>query len=239
MIRGGTVAALAAMLVLCAACGGKTWHTTQPVTPTTYGRLDAPIERSVGKLRRLALLPVKVDVTLPLFGGAFSEKRTRAAEEQLAQGWRWGSELFLTGAKGYEVVRVEDLGEELAVLDALAVWAAAAEADQMAPPETARAAAAAGQRLSVDGFLIIRGLERAPNVTTILTILTASLTWPLILLENRQEYRAVIVEAATGRIVWRANVWQSSISMDNPRPKLMPEALFRDIEHAVPKVLAE
>ena len=239
MTRRGSTAAVAAVVLFASACGGKTWHTTGPVTPTTYHGIDAPIERSVGKLRRLALLPVKVDVTLALFKGAFSKERTRAVAESLAATWGTGSAGYLSAAKGYEVIRLEGHGEDHAALASLAAWAMDAGRDQTPPPELAQATAALARRLSVDGFLVVRGLQRSPNVTSVLALLTASLSWALIPLESRQEYRGVIVEGASGRLVWRANVWQASIEIGDAheRFRIAPARLFENIEHAVPAAL--
>jgi hypothetical protein len=233
------LASALAGLLLCAGCGGKTWQTAQPVTPTTYERVGAPVERTIGKLRRLAVLPVKMDVTLPLFGGAFSEPRTRDAEARLAATWAGRTTAFLSGTKGYEIVPLEALGAGEAALSALADWAPDAEEDATAPPDTAAAVASLARRLGVDGFVAVRGLQRAPNASLVLTILTASLTWPLIALENREAYRAAVVEAATGRVVWRARVWHASPFLGGAARRLNPEDLFGRIEHAVPIVLTE
>ena len=182
-----------------------------------------------------------MNVTLPLFdGGAFSKKRTAAVEAHLARLWARRSADFLSAAKGYDVVPLEDIGDDRPVLDALTAWSADGHRDEIPPPETAQSVAALAERLSIDGFLVIHGLQRSPNVTTVLTILTASLTWPLIAVESRQAYEAAIVEAATGRIVWRANVWRASPLLGDPHVvKLEPKDLFDGIEHAVPAVLIQ
>ena len=236
MNRPGAVAMLLVGL-LCTACGGKTWHTTTPTTPTTYDRIDAPIERSVGKLRRLALVPVKIDATLELFHGAFSKARTQAAEADRGRAWAWGTEAYLASAKGYEIVRLDDMSEDAAALATLTAWAEDGRADQTPPADTASAIAEMARRLSVDGFVVVRGVERAPRLTPILMILTASLSWPLIAVENRQNYHADVIEAASGRIVWRANLWKASPVLQYV--PFGPADLFRDIEHAVPSVLAQ
>jgi hypothetical protein len=209
------------------------------VTPTTYQRVDAPIERSAGKLRRLALLPVKVDVTLPIFGGLFSKDRTRAVEAQLAKIWSVRSAMLLSEDKGYDIVPVEDDGSSPAEFAALAAWAMGSGTDERPGPELARFAAAQAHRLQVDGFVVIRGLRRSPTVTTVLTLLTASLAWPLIPFESREEFRGVIVEAATGRVVWRANAWHAFFKIDEPPPPVAPQELFGSLEHALPNAVTE
>ena len=59
-----------------------------------------------------------------------------------------------------------------------------------------------------------------------------------IILHN-ELYRGVIVEGASGRLVWRANVWQASIEIGDAheRFRIAPARLFENIEHAVPAAL--
>jgi hypothetical protein len=249
MSRAG--AAFTAAALLLAGCGGRVWQAPEPMTPVSYQHIDQRVDRSVGRLRRLALPPVHVDVTLPLFDGAFSKTRSAAAGAAVAR--IWGSETArVLEVKGYEVVQLdlyEDMAEAklgvsweqaVAHLDELATWARTS-ADGEPPPERVTAAlTAVVRRLGVDGLVIVQGSRRAANVSTVLTILTASATWPLMFAEGRETFRADIFEVATGRIVWRGTAWHHLGTPGGQSvPLVTPTQVFEMLEPAIPKVLTE
>ena len=71
------------------------WHTDQPVTPITYRVPAYRAERSVGNLRRLAILPVRVR-HVDVFSLITQSERTDA-------GFTYQAVDYLSEQKGYQV----------------------------------------------------------------------------------------------------------------------------------------
>jgi hypothetical protein len=225
------------------------------ITAITDNRPNASVERSVGKLRRLVIAPVGYRVIggsfVALFGGTIKEKyfkKTLLSETMsLLNDW-----------KGYEAVPMDPyledvLREKLNLsdeqiqkhMDELAEWAKESTKGEDPPEEIADLVSRIGLALNVDGLLFIQGFIKPPIYTMTLTILTASLAWPLLSLEADNELRADIYEVSSGKIAWSRKVSIKPILLDEPTmdrqhdPKHWSRLLFEPLEHAIPKVLVE
>jgi hypothetical protein len=224
------------------------------ITAITDNRPNASVERSVGKLRRLAIAPVGYKVIegsfVALFGGTTNENNFKKAllSETMS---------LLNDWKGYEAVPI-DLYEDVLReklnpsdeqiqkhMDVLADWAKESTNGEDPPEEIADLVSRIGLALNVDGLLFIQGFNKPPNYTMALTILTASLAWPLLSLEADNELRADIYEVSSGKIVWSRKVSITPILLDQPtqyeiaNPKHWARLLFEPLEYAIPKVLVE
>ncbi len=246
---------IAFLLFAMSACSTiKVSQDSTEITAITDNRANASVERSVGKLRRLVIAPVGYKVIegsfIALFGGTMNENNFKKAllSETMS---------LLNDWKGYEAVPIdlyEDvLREKLNLsdeqiqkyMDVLADWAKEPTYGEDPPEEIADIVSRIGLALNVDGLLFIQGFNKPPNYTMALTILTASLAWPLLSLEADNELRADIYEVSSGKIVWSRKVSITPILLDQPTqdeiadPKHWTRLLFEPLENAIPKVLVE
>lgn len=241
------LALVATIVFLFSACSAHVWEDPGTITPVSYQRLEGRIERSVGKLRRLLLVPARYREGKQWFadapGSSTVDKEDAVSRELTSAALR-----VLSEYKGYEVIPLhlyEDMSpERLGVsaeelekqIEALAEWARSSGDGQASPEQVARIVSSIGRPFNADGILIIQGSRRYANFTTLLTILTASLTWPLIFLEGKEELRADVYEVSTGKIVWR-RIRTGPIAWPD-LPPLVAD-LFRELEHAVPRALIQ
>jgi hypothetical protein len=188
---------------------------------------------------------------IALFGG------TKKKENYFKKALLSETMSLLNDWKGYEAVPIdlyEDvLREKLNLsheqiqkhMDVLADWAKEPTNGEDPPEEIADLVSRIGLALNVDGLLFIQGFNKPPNYTMALTILTASLAWPLLSLEADNELRAGIYEVSSGNIVWSRKVSITPILLDQPTqdeiadPKHWARLLFEPLENAIPKVLVE
>ncbi len=245
----------ALLLFALSACSTiKVSQDSTEIPAITDNRPNTSVERSVGKLRRLVIAPVGYRVIegsfLALFGGTIKEntfkKNLLSETMSLLNDW-----------KGYEAVPIdlhEDVLREKLNLsheqsqkhrEVLADWAKEPTNGEDPPEEIADLVSRIGLALNVDGLLFIQGFNKPPNYTMALTILTASLAWPLLSLEADNELRAGIYEVSSGKIVWSRKVSITPILLDQPtqdeiaNPKHWARLLFEPLENAIPKVLVE
>ena len=204
-IRTRNLGAIA--LCLCSACvSTSVWQASGEFTPLSYRRADEGFARSVGKLRRLVLLPVRLE----------------QARQEVVEGWSSRALRILSDQKGYEVIPL-DLYEDIIATrldvsveetrrnaDRLTRWASES-ADGAPPPEdVVGVVSRLGRGLKADAVVVIHGLT---------SMLGADL-----------------FEVATGRIVWRRRMSTPSPpfapwimdSLFHPLEHAVPRALIEE-----------
>ncbi|MGA8049542.1 MAG: hypothetical protein WCA09_05135 [Burkholderiales bacterium] len=215
------------------------------ITPLTYAIAEGAPVRTIGLLRRLAILPVKLE-THPSpppecadtcdFGGL----RHAIAE---------GVPRFLRDYRGYEVIVLPD------ELPAAAEFTRSAVADITATlrqtrDRSARPADAAvamhlrelGAALNVDGFVLVSAERSIPTDAEFLGIGLLTLTFGMYF-TGHTALDVQIYEAATGRLVWRSSLrtqgdalWGDSDML--PSPIKIVVQVLDSIEPAMPAVFA-
>lgn len=238
MKRSRVLALLLACALLGVSCAEHLWSTPREVVPRSYQRALPGTLRSIGRLRRLVLPVPRCEIVR-------DRKRLGSEEHALAVTLRDLALAELRDARGYDVVLPEVLlgaeersdpsEEELASLvDRAARWAHGSP-DGASPPEDVVAAV---RRLAgawnADGLLLLQVHQRyASTWNVVLVVLTASLSWPLLLLEARSEARADLFEAASGEIVWR----RVRREIDRSEPARLVRDVVAPIEPALPAAM--
>lgn len=249
-------ALLLMIAVLSAGCV-QSWTTEQAVTPSTYGASLARVPRTVGMLRRLAVLPIVQDLPAICREGT-DDRPTISAPGGIA-----GTLVSrIRDGKGYEVIPLdaalyrewlESPGNQ-SFLEEITRWSiSTGEGDQVGEL-TGKLLSRLAEEKAVDGLLVLHVRRRCEMASDALRSLRGVLTlglnelWPdADMLAPYREYRASILEAASGRPVWRGLVRP----MPNPPagryapdpatmyPVLYPthDKLFESLEPAVPKLL--
>ena len=241
----GAAAVLGMTLMGCASSSIITSSPT--VTPITHRPEEHSLQRSVGLLRRLAVLPADIDFT--------PQNPKRCLDpcnwEQLRQGLAPSVVDYLSTSRGYEAVVLDpsapsnasvdltddDLQEGVARLAAFA-----RERSSDAPPEElAKMIQELGMKAGVDGIVVVHGSATVPSWwdVAIMIPLAASgygflAAFPVEMARLGIKMEADIFEAATGRMVWSAVF--SSGRMDIPAGVIATK-LFDPIEPALPAVL--
>ncbi|MFQ5539137.1 MAG: hypothetical protein ACE5FB_01955 [Candidatus Binatia bacterium] len=235
--------AAAVLFVLCSACSHRVWQDSAEITPISYQIPKGQDKRSVGLLRRLAIVPIRFLQGHDIWDWSTSEN-LRAAGEASVQRALLSQTINLLSSLGYDVVPLEiyeDIYQEKLTispaemqdyLDVLAEWASTFSDGEEPPENVANIVSKIGRPLNVDGLVVIEGLTKPPNITGVLAVLTASLSWPLIFLEGKSELRTDIYEVSSGRIVWRSRVRD----VYGGAPNMMLGRLFDQLEGAVPLV---
>lgn len=233
------------LLLLCSACSSAVWQDSRDISPISYQISEEHIERSVGRLRRLAIAPVRFKQHVDVWDSYFSsEKREsrragREAEKEIALFSKTVNQL--TEEKGYEVVpftlyedilteklkwSTEQVHQHLGVL---ADWAQTSSDGEESPEDIINIVSKIGHALNVDGLLMIQGFQKPPNVTKTLMLVPfyGVFAIPFMFVEGDAGIRADIYEVSSGRIVWRSSKGGGD------------RGLFSELENAIPKVLAE
>ena len=218
---------MASVIVPLIACSPKRPTASLETTPISYQPSQTPIERTVGKLRRLAIAPVNYDCVKFL-----RYCPSEAVEENLKGTLLAESIILLIDWKGYDVVPIDPninfLADHLKTsaeqitqdLGVLGHWAMKSFDDiDGSRPEVPKIVSAIGRALNVDGLVFVHAID-SPN--------------PF----RDSELGAVIYEVSSGRIVWsKRGILLEMLNAHDPRQ--MTGALFGTLEHAVPKILAE
>jgi hypothetical protein len=231
------------LLLLCPlvfGCATETVRSSLPdVTPVTYAPVIHKLDRSVGKLRRLLVLPIQLEVSPKNPKGCLDECAWVGLTNNLA------SQVvsYLKDERGYDVLSWDDLikGDTFqAVLPdglediARKLLEYARNVSSDGPPGEAGSlvkdlAGCAG----LDGLVLVHG-----NATSFslwdwaLGYASFTLSFPLSMLRVGVSLRADIFEAATGRIVW-GSAMHAKVVEDPARH------LFEPIEPALPRVLTK
>jgi len=202
------LAALLALMVLfgCA----REWRTSEPVQPTTYVAQSYRAVSSVGRLSRLAVMPVRLN--------AEADAEQLALPESIAQRQRLARELqasvsaYLANQKGYETLNV----------------------DMTLPSIEASAISAAGQRLNVDGIVLVERWIVQPWSTAkgILNVFTLNI--PLYRALSAVNLRISIHETMSGRLVWQS---ESKGEESDLNAKIDLPRVLGDLDNAVPAQL--
>jgi hypothetical protein len=214
-------------LALGSGCAVRVSQTREKPTALSYSAYEGSIDRGVGRLRRLAVLQ-------PQYIFIHDGKRIER-EEAAASGLMLNSSLnLLKDWKGYELELY--CAPPGASLDALYGWAEEATFETAPPSETKELISALGRQCAADGVLVLRGYQKPPSTWVVaLTILSASLTWPLLLIESDGQLKADIIEVQSGRLVWRSR--QGMTDPSKPLKGIDVESFLWPLESAVPAVL--
>lgn len=239
------MAGLAAILLGSALAWGCTTasvtHSAEDAAPSTYTLIEGVrLERTVGKLRRLGVLPVQLDV---------SPRDPRWCLEPC--GWEGLAPAIeseavdcLSGKRGYEVLGPGALecavpgGFSREELEALArlLAAAAVEGSGASSDEAAQRVCNLGRQARLDGVVVVQG--RATSLCLadwVAGYASFTLTFPISFLRIGVSLRADIYEAATGRPVWTAKLRQG---WEPDTANHYGLTLFDLIEPALPGVFA-
>jgi hypothetical protein len=219
------------VLVFLTICG-CTYHSQSkdPITPVTYKATSCRSPESVGKLRRLVLMPVEIRS----YKGRYVSVKD---QEAAAQSYEDACAHFLTEQKGYEVVVVRDTdgkwrsglltnsGHEN-IQDLYQKWH-----KEKGEKHTRSVIQQIGGALNVDGVLVIRIKERKPWGVTKGLMNIALMNIPLYHNIASPNTGAWIYETSTGRLVWRQ---ERSTFVDKTTSATTLVILFADLENAVP-----
>lgn len=241
--RALTAIALGSQLAGCAP-----WQTQQVVTPSSYQHSRAQVERSVGQLRRLAVLQIQQQAPRDCHAGSDGEAHfTAVPEEVLVR--------QLTQEKGYEVVVPDIAGlppslalNPQAFLSEAVQWHVT---DETAPvgPATRQLLGHLRQSKQVDGLLVLRVSSTCANADRklrgFMSVMTLGLhaKWPdPRTLELYSACTAWIYETAKTRLVWQHGITQCDPAVPLRGGAMRPTAfreLLAPLESAVPRILTQ
>jgi hypothetical protein len=217
------------------------WQSKDPITPVTYKDSPYRAADSVGKLRRLALMPVEIKSYAAKYA---YEKEQEAAQEAAALSYEDACARLLSEKKGYEIVVVMDADGKWQsslfensgynnIQDLYQKWH-----KETAEKHTTSVIQNIGRALNVDGVLVIRIKERKPWGVTEGTLNIALVNIPLFYSIASPDLGAWIYETATGRRVWREEHSignEAGVGTTTVTVSLI--SLFADLENAVPHQL--
>ncbi len=202
------------------------WQSGEAVTPMTFKLPESRVGRGVGNLKHLVVLPA-------LYNAGWSESFSRvhcvtsaefirnAIADQTAQ--------FLANSKDYRIVVTEDRVVEGAPApgnkDLLTEYSKRLyEARDGGPSaEIADVARRIAMIYKADGIVLVRGDYTSEDPITV-PLMLLGVTKPGLTVE------AWIVEAASGRVVWRGSSWAPGCHWN-------VEPAFTDLENAIPDAL--
>jgi hypothetical protein len=237
------VAALGALMVLAlgSGCSAKVTQTREKVTPSSFHDYQSSVDRSVGLLRRLLVLPPQYTVIHIL-------NRKPEIDASLSTAMREGATSFLRDWKGYEIIQYrqpQDKGGQWAPpaqsqpdpgLKTIYEWAENAEVDAPPPAEVKNLISDLSRRFGTDGVLVLQGFHKAASPLLVASaILTVGLAMPLALMDAKWELKADIFEASSGRIIWRSRLKLLDASKQFPRAEV--ERILGSLENAAPAAL--
>ena len=209
--------AVLAMLVTLAGCT-REWRTEAPVTPSTWSAQSYRSTSSVGRLSRLAVLPVVLEMEAP--DAHMSAQELDALKQKLRASLRADVVDFLVARKGYE--------------------ARAVDAD---PPDRGPATMQAiGAANAVDGVVVIERWLARPWSTAKAIGNIFMLNIPLFMALSAENLRITIYETATGARVWEGTLkgedgMDTAIRNEDKAGQLDLSPILGDLENAVPAQL--
>ena len=214
-------------------CGPQASQMREPFEPLSYRVTSDPLRRNVGRLRRLVVLPIGVRI---LDGNGQPD----AAEAPLRNGVARVVVPFLRDRRGYEISEAHDPAAAKTVIGWLKSKTPPKVGTQ-APENVAAAIRALCSATNSDGIIVIYGSIKPPSwVSFALTIATAAVAWPVLLVDSHYWLRADIAEAARGKIVWSSHF--ENLNISGERPDRLPSQvldMLEPLEFAVPKILVE
>jgi hypothetical protein len=197
------------MLAMLFGCSTE-WRTGEPVKPSTYEAAAFRSASSVGRLSRLVVMTVQFHLE--------AEDNERSQPSWLERRDRLGRELqssitnYLATQKGYEVRAI----------------------DAPAPDSDAAVLREAGQRLGVDGVVVVERWIMKPWSTAQGILNVFLLNAPLFRAMSTPNLRISIYETASGRLVWVREMQGMETEADL-NVDLAP--VLGDLENAVPPQL--
>jgi len=237
------------ILILCTieslflGCATKSQQTKETVSPTSYKIYKSTISRSVGKLRRLVIMPANY---IFIHDGKREPNKEAIASEHM---FDWAAQ-FLHDWRGYEVFGykepntglTEDLSSSLTTnedsLKELYDWVDKSKVDLKLPEKLYKFIESAGSQSKADGILVLQGYQKPPSSWVVLSvILSASLTWPLLFVDMEGELKAEIIGVHTGCLLWKSRMSLFDASKQLTQGEF--NRLLNPIENAVPLVLIE
>lgn len=240
---------LAAVLLACVSistctASTRTIHKDAGVVPATYDPVTAAasLDRSVGLLKRLALLPPALEVSPKNPRWCMDPCSPEGDRDELLS----SAVAYLRQWRGYEVKRVDHActdepdGELCALARALAAWSRKAGLRHALPGDIADRLAAAGGELGVDGVMLLQGRFDYLKWTDVwhwTATLTASAYWDLAH-GSVANVQVSIFSVTEPRRVWlsRTTLNQFGISPTFGRAGSYGESLLAPLEPALPDV---
>jgi hypothetical protein len=228
-------------------CGGA-WQTNQLITPSSYQTSRGQIPRTVGKLRRLAVLPIWQQV-------GCGKRRPEIAID-FDRPFFKASVKYLSSVKGYEIISLDPsrypmwllANQNQRFLDEIAKWSSnkLLDVDEVVKwPSNSTIERSPGsltesllEKLraneSIDGLLVFYVYTHFDdNCRDVEPIDAISLAL--------RSYRLSILETATSRPVWRFTASENRVySLGEPwswGQRSKEEYLFGDLDAAIPKLL--
>jgi len=245
--------------VLCAGCVSTGSVTAPgPRQPLSHQpEADAPA-RSVGLLRRLAVLPPVIEFA-PRDAKDCAGPSGRCDWSGVLDGLANQVPLMLTQRRGYEVLSLDPRfvadgtggsGPQRMALDPGQVqgWREALLKPGPGDAPTAPAAAAAramGAALGIDGVVVVRGSVKTTSKTDEILLYGTFILWGGVLAaRDGVALEALVFEAASGRLAWRGHYGEkTAISFEHQRSGFesgltvrVVEKLFDGIEPALPRL---
>ena len=217
--------ALTVSVVWLAGCS-STWETKEPVTSTfTHAPYDS-VDRSAGKLRRLALLPPVVE---PKGCPDHLSQKYQAAVDDI----RVIAKDYLKESKDYEVVepgKVIPDDEAKKLSSELGEWQETSASDGTPPDELRGPLQRIAQDLHADGVVVLHAAPECIDwIDVTLNLLAIGMPHFYGKLAGRN-FSVGIYEAAGGSLVWQHY-------MHGTPGGYTTEHLLRPLENAVPEVL--
>ena len=231
-----------ALTIQLAGCGFGAVEVSAPeAVPSTYQPDSNALERSVGMLRRLAILPIHLDVS-PEDGS------------QCAEGCDWAAikhsltervATFLRDERGYEVVVVGSGGQvtpnlrldgaDLDTVVARLVAFAEARPARSPPPDAVAIVREIGAGEKVDGVVVLHGSAQAMTYADwALMYATFTLSAPISAIRTGISLEADVFEVARGQLVWASRHRVMAGFATLPDEVRLISALLDPIEPALP-----
>jgi hypothetical protein len=232
--------------VLLTGCASE-WRADRPAKPITYEVPAYRAERSVGNLRRLAILPARMKpVGYFAIPTAEPERESRPSGMWLSR----GAATYLASAKGYETVLVADdqgvwrpealvRAEFGSVRELAAAWDAA-----RTEQEVEAVVQRIGRALGVDGVVVLWSVYSAVDKNDaqgvgwgLLNILLLNI--PLFYAIGHPYAGATIYEAASGKPAWKIELSGMQSPASGSGTEVSASQLFENLENAIPRQLVK
>lgn len=211
-----------------------TWQTATPPEAKTYiTTTQDQLSRSVGKLRRLLILPAVVET---------KDCPTNPSDNELSEILYKATERYLCDWKGYEVLfqnrKIEENLKQLVMR--LGDWQEGDVGDGF-PSQTDRLTLIKlANEVQVDGIVIMHGKIYCLNAIdiTLYFMIIGMPNWGRKLFD--ENLSAGIYDANSGRLTWKhhINVLHPGVG-GGVGPSIWATKLFSNIENAIPAVLSE
>ncbi|HOC59624.1 MAG TPA: hypothetical protein PKN70_06730 [Smithellaceae bacterium] len=231
-------------LLFCHGCtSASVSHSVDDTTPVSFTMLKgALMKRSVGKLRRLVVLPVLLDVEPRnpkwCLGKCEWEGLDKAIEEEVVA--------CLQDKRGYEIIALSAsskehtpilTSEEVSMLTDKLVAHAHDDNLQRSPEDIAVLLKAIGNRTGLDGIMLIHGKAVTLNAFDYVAwYATFSLFIPVSILRVGVTLKADIYETSTGRNVWTGELTGGGVPNQAEHYGMK---LCDVIESAIPRILTQ